>query len=165
MGVLPQLYVPEQHHVPLDPRTARGWHLSGGVTRRHHIHWYVVPAWNIFVNNPDSKVRGANMGPIWGRQDPGGPHVGPMNVVIWEEPSIGLDNGLAPNRRQAIIWNNANPIHWRIYAALGGDELTLIPTRISNLIFSVQCGILLSNFSQNILRIFPTCKIASFVIG
>ena len=30
---------------------------------------------------PDSKVHGANMGPIWGRQDPGGPHVGPMNFV------------------------------------------------------------------------------------
>ena len=28
---------------------------------------------------PDSKVHGDNMGPIWGRQDPGGPHVGPMN--------------------------------------------------------------------------------------
>ena len=26
---------------------------------------------------PDSKVHEANMGPIWGRQDPGGPHVGP----------------------------------------------------------------------------------------
>ena len=26
----------------------------------------------------NSKVHGANMGPIWGRQDPGGPHVGPM---------------------------------------------------------------------------------------
>ena len=32
---------------------------------------------------PDSKVRGANMGSIWGRQDPGGPHVGPMNFAIW----------------------------------------------------------------------------------
>ena len=32
--------------------------------------------------SPDSKVHGANMGPIWGRQDPGGPHVGPMNFVI-----------------------------------------------------------------------------------
>ena len=31
----------------------------------------------------DSKVHGANMGPIWGRQDPGGPHVGPMNFAIW----------------------------------------------------------------------------------
>ena len=32
---------------------------------------------------PDSKVHGANIGPIWGRQDPGGPHVGPMNLAIW----------------------------------------------------------------------------------
>ena len=33
---------------------------------------------------PDSKVHGANMGPIWDRQDPGGPNVGPMNFAIWE---------------------------------------------------------------------------------
>ena len=32
---------------------------------------------------PDSKIHGANMGPIWGQQDPGGPHVGPINFVIW----------------------------------------------------------------------------------
>ena len=36
--------------------------------------------WTAF---PDRKVPGANMGPIWGRQDPGGPHVGPMNLAIW----------------------------------------------------------------------------------
>ena len=35
------------------------------------------------ITYPDSKVHGANMGPIWGRQDPGGPHVGPMNFAIW----------------------------------------------------------------------------------
>ena len=29
------------------------------------------------VDIPDSNVHGANMGPIWSRQDPGGPHVGP----------------------------------------------------------------------------------------
>ena len=28
-------------------------------------------------------------------------------------------------RRQAIIWTNADPVHWGIYAALEGDELTL----------------------------------------
>ena len=37
-----------------------------------------------------------------------------------------LDNDLVPNKRQAIIWTNAGPIHWRTYAALGGDELTYI---------------------------------------
>ena len=31
---------------------------------------------------PDSKVHGANMGSICGRQDPGGPHVDPMNHSI-----------------------------------------------------------------------------------
>ena len=39
---------------------------------------------NWHVPFPDSKVRGANMGPIWGRQDPGGPQVGPMNFAIWD---------------------------------------------------------------------------------
>ena len=34
-------------------------------------------------NYPNSKVHGADMGPIWGRQDPGGPHVGSMNFAIW----------------------------------------------------------------------------------
>ena len=30
---------------------------------------------------PDSKVHGANMGPTRGLQDPGGPHIGPMNYL------------------------------------------------------------------------------------
>ena len=34
---------------------------------------------NVF---PDSKVHWTNMGHIWGRQDPGGPHVGPMNIWV-----------------------------------------------------------------------------------
>ena len=36
--------------------------------------------------------------------------------------SIGLDNSLAPNRRQAISWTNADPIHGRLHGALVGDE-------------------------------------------
>ena len=38
-------------------------------------------------------------------------------------PACGSDNGLAPTRRLAIIWTNADLIQWRIYAALGGNEL------------------------------------------
>ena len=30
-----------------------------------------------------AKVHGANMGPSWGRQDPGGPHFDLMNFAIW----------------------------------------------------------------------------------
>ena len=33
---------------------------------------------------PDSKIHGAIMGPIWGQQDPDGPHVGPMKLAIWD---------------------------------------------------------------------------------
>ena len=36
------------------------------------------------IDIPDNKVHGANMGPTWGRQDPGGLHVGPMNLAIWD---------------------------------------------------------------------------------
>ena len=73
------------------------------------------------------------MGPIWGRQDPGGSHVGPMNLAIWDAFKyltpienqavlthwdrvmhicvsklniIGSDKGLSPGRRQAIIGTN-----------------------------------------------------------
>ena len=43
------------------------------------------------------------------------------NASLWSR--IALDNGLAPNRRQAIFWTNGATIHSRIYAALGGDVL------------------------------------------
>ena len=43
----------------------------------------ICPIRIVKVLYPDTKVHGANMGPIWGRQDPGGPHVGPMNLIIW----------------------------------------------------------------------------------
>ena len=42
--------------------------------------------------DPDGKIHGADMGPIWGRQDPGGPHVGPMNLALWcNSPKFSLD--------------------------------------------------------------------------
>ena len=37
-----------------------------------------------FTNIPDSKVRVAHMGPTWVLSAPGGPHVGPMNLVLTE---------------------------------------------------------------------------------
>ena len=44
------------------------------------------------VITPDSKVHGASMGPVWGRQDPGGLHVDPWTLLsgtesLWEEPA------------------------------------------------------------------------------
>ena len=55
------------------------WYLQQGIVPSKYnffkSHWYLAC--------PDSKGHGANIGPIWGRQDPGGPHVGPMNFAIW----------------------------------------------------------------------------------
>ena len=39
----------------------------------------------VHCSHPDSKVHEGYMGPTWGRQDPGGPHVGPMNLAIRAE--------------------------------------------------------------------------------
>ena len=41
----------------------------------------------------------------------------------WQYHSIGLDNGLAPNRQQAIIWTNSDQTNWRVYAVLGGISM------------------------------------------
>ena len=66
-------------------------------TKPAWLGYYVIntlkPKWSLFyrqclmhfyLKNPDSNVHVANMGPIWGRQDPGGPHLGPMNTAIRE---------------------------------------------------------------------------------
>ena len=37
----------------------------------------------------------------------------------WQFPNIGLDNGLAPNRWQAIIWSNDDPGHRHVYVSHG----------------------------------------------
>ena len=32
----------------------------------------------------------------------------------WQYLNLGLDNGLVPNWRKAIIWSNDGPVHWRM---------------------------------------------------
>ena len=59
---------------------------------RHCVSYYRqsdcwAACWSLYLtslccNYSDSKVHGANMGSIWGRQDPDGPHVGPTNLAI-----------------------------------------------------------------------------------
>ena len=72
-----------------------------------------------------------------------------MHFHEWKESnlqhhSIGLDNGLAPNRRQAVIWTNADPIHWRIYLALGGEELSLLIRHLAShaFLWCQQCQVI-----------------------
>ena len=54
------------------------------VSKYFHIPtWYLYPYYHIENPDPDSKVHGANIRPICGRQDVGGPHVGPVDLAIW----------------------------------------------------------------------------------
>ena len=50
-----------------------------------HAFYFILYGTGKYKQIPDSKVHGASMRPIWGRQDPGGPHGGPMNFAIWDD--------------------------------------------------------------------------------
>ena len=60
-----------------------------------------------FILPPDSKVYGANIGPTWGRQDPGGLHVGPMNLAIWGTFNIIATDVMAMWAATAWDWINS----------------------------------------------------------
>ena len=57
--------------------------------------------------SPDSKVHGANMGPIWGRHDPGGPH----ELCYLGRQEDGGNFVLA-----SMCWNSK--AKWRIHTSL-----------------------------------------------
>ena len=69
-----------------------------------HVKWQICSCndgqvwehiYKLSQHNPDSKVHGANMEPT-GQLDPGGPHVGPVDLAIWEECLYidDADNGM-----------------------------------------------------------------------
>ena len=50
------------------------------------------------------------MGPIWGRQDPGGSHVGPMNLAIWDYRLVLLEHcGLITRKAYESIHTALKP--------------------------------------------------------
>ena len=61
------------------PRDETNKHAKAWITGRA-----VLAETDKIENVPDSKVRVANMGPTWILSAPGGPHVGPMNLVIMD---------------------------------------------------------------------------------
>ena len=87
--------------------------------------------------------------------------------------SIGLDNGLAPDRRQAIIWTNAHPIHWRLYAALGRDELKHVVWFCESFLYNIvkhvrlHCNIYYVHKSVYLFRrpIFSYCALCTNLEG
>ena len=60
------------------------WDIDGWGLRQTWLEYIDINIQDgAYYGSPYSKIHGANMEPIWGRQDPGGPHVGPMNFAIW----------------------------------------------------------------------------------
>ena len=75
-----QLYTQRWYHLYLQGIPLLPHMLSrGSQVREQALYARIL----ISSKGPDRKVHGANMGPISGRQDPGGPHDGPMNLAIW----------------------------------------------------------------------------------
>ena len=44
----------------------------------------------------------------------------------WQQASISSDNGVAPSRRQAIMWTNDGIYYWPIYASFRLNELSRV---------------------------------------
>ena len=51
--------------------------------------------------------------------------------------TIGSDNGLVPNRQQAIIWTNDGLVNWNIYASQSLEELSAILVQ-ANMFFTTK---------------------------
>ena len=83
--------------------------------------------------SPYSKAHGANMGTTWGRQDPGGPHVGHMNLVtlcmlphprqFHTMPSIQFNDWwnykFLPRRKHFMFTQTHQQWCWKHYPIIG----------------------------------------------
>ena len=78
----------------------------------------------------ESKIHEANMGPIWGRHDPGGPHVGPVNLAVWVSTVV-----------VAVLYEICNRIGPR-YKRIGLYKLAhaLVPFQYKNFILFFGYG-------------------------
>ena len=77
------------------------WIGTAYINHAVSIYSWVIPA-NGYI--PESKVHGANMGPTWGRQDSGGPHVGHMNLAIRDNIML-----------RTAVWRDALPMDTRAF--------------------------------------------------
>ena len=79
---------------------------SGGHQSQYHgTQWHRLwVGYRFHRKVPDSNVHGANMGPICGRQDPGGPHVGP-----YEPCYLGYYTNVSQTSSAPFF----SPSHWK----------------------------------------------------
>ena len=108
---------------------------------KNHIHYQVCKTINKFPDFkdfiPDSNVHGANMGPTWVLSSPGGPHVGPMNLVIWDASKHGVHDCIVAEWDTRINTKTA----WRMMTSV---TLKRFP-RIFDIVVVVWLHIILCN--------------------
>ena len=76
---------PAQRPVTLSLKKAVMFSLICRLSKQPWGWWFETLSWSLWrqCNVPDSKFHGVYMGPSWGRQDPGGLHVGHTKLAIW----------------------------------------------------------------------------------
>ena len=88
----------------------------------------------------------------------------PWNLFLGVQLTISrhwFGYGLAPNRRHAITCTNADPFHWRVYAALGGCKLKVRRPR-DHFIFNMGILILVSRYIYIETGPWSPMKVKSF---
>ena len=85
----------------------------------------------------------ASLAFVWGfhRGPVNSPHNWPVTRKMFPFDGVIMawDIGLAPNRRQTIIWTNADQVHRRIHAQYGDVIMGAIASQITNLHCLLNC--------------------------
>ena len=111
-----------------------------------------------------SKVHGASMGPIWGRQDPGGPHVGPMNSAIWDVTVTGMVEGNVEMwflYRKCVWYNAVTMLYFKQKYMRWRYKMRRLALTISVMTCSVilyMVNVMMTSSNGNIFRVTgPVC--------
>ena len=88
---------------------------------------------------PYSKVHWTNMGPILGRQDPCGPHVGPMNFAEWflsnyKSKFACMDAENQPQRSDCIVLTPKIAIRWPWFSNRRQWIVNMFSSRYRNIV-------------------------------
>ena len=67
---------------------------------------------------PVSKVHGANMGPIWGRQDPGGPKLAPWTLLSGKAHELHWESKTDPSCPTNLLYNISDHSLYEMYYLL-----------------------------------------------
>ena len=145
------------------------------MTNHRVSHNIITIRFHLFIvtHFPDSKIHGANMGPIWDRKDPGGPHVAPMNLVIWFGNSLNqliqlIIISINPSINHSIIHVVSFPhsVNRVIILSLANSPTDSVPDSLNYLLthslthslaHSLTCSLthsLTHSFNQSIIQTF-----------